>query len=126
MKEKNNPLYYGSVVAAALVVALGGWLLSRAPGAGLRPSSLPIPSLTRKTVPALGAQDLSFIASWMTFDYLNKTFGLPADYLKTSLLITDSRYPILTINRYARWRHISADSATTAVSSAIAAYLQRR
>lgn len=40
------------------------------------------------------------IADWMTFGYLNRVFGLPADYLKTSLNITDKKYPNVSIKSW--------------------------
>lgn len=50
------------------------------------------------------------IQPWMTFDYLNKTFNLPEDYLKVSLNITDKSYPNITI------RHIVRELKTTDIS----------
>jgi len=41
--------------------------------------------------------DASIIRSWMTFDYVNKLFGLPPEYLQQQLQITNTRYPRLTI-----------------------------
>lgn len=38
------------------------------------------------------------IESWMTFDFLNKAFGLPPEYLKNQLDISDKKYPDLTID----------------------------
>jgi len=46
---------------------------------------------------ALGANDVSIIASWMTFAYVNTLFHLPADHLQTILAITDKNYPKLSI-----------------------------
>lgn len=44
-----------------------------------------------------GPSDADIIRSWMTFDYVDKIFALPPDYLKTRLQITDTHYPKLTI-----------------------------
>jgi hypothetical protein len=46
--------------------------------------------------------DLADIQGWMTFDFLNKAFGLPSDYLKKELVITDRKYPNITIDRWAK------------------------
>lgn len=42
------------------------------------------------------------IQDWMTFDFLNKSFGLPSDYLKKGLGINDKKYPNITISRWAK------------------------
>src|ERR1035437_6268606 len=47
-------------------------------------------------------QKLAQLASWMTFDYINVVFGIPPDYLKTNLNITDPGYPNIRIDRYAK------------------------
>lgn len=73
-----------------------------------RPSALPAPST---------------IDSWMTFDYLNKIFNLPPDYLKTSLNITDSRYPFLTISRLAREQKQNTTGTLSIVEQAISNHL---
>ncbi|HTH93026.1 MAG TPA: hypothetical protein VL576_00910 [Candidatus Paceibacterota bacterium] len=42
------------------------------------------------------------IQSWMTFDYINVVFKIPKDYFKNIFGITDSRYPNIRIDTYAR------------------------
>lgn len=42
------------------------------------------------------------IQSWMTFDYINRIFKLPPEYLKTQLTITDRKYPNIEIKNYAK------------------------
>jgi hypothetical protein len=42
------------------------------------------------------------VRSWMTFEYLNKLFALPTDYLQTQLQISNTSYPRLTISSYAK------------------------
>ncbi len=46
-------------------------------------------------------EDLSKIAPWMTFDYLNKVYDLPSGYLQDALKVTDTKYPFLTIKQHA-------------------------
>ncbi len=41
------------------------------------------------------------IQGWMTFDYINFVFNLPPDYLRETLSIEDSKYPRVTLGRYA-------------------------
>lgn len=51
---------------------------------------------------ALTIDDTGYIAPWMTFDYINEAWRIPTPYLKTTLTITDVRYPKLSIARYSR------------------------
>lgn len=48
------------------------------------------------------------IKSWMTFRYVNLVFHLPEDYLKSSLNISDSHYPNLTIDSVAKQQNITS------------------
>jgi hypothetical protein len=41
------------------------------------------------------------IAPWMTFRFVNIIFSIPENYLKDKLSIGDSRYPDMTIDKYA-------------------------
>ena len=70
----------------------------------------------------LTAADASSTAPWMTFDYINRVFALPPQYLQTTLSITDSRYPRLTIEEYAEDAKVSQLSVLTAVQNAIHGY----
>ena len=63
------------------------------------------------------------IATWMTFDYLNMVFKLPPDYFKSSLTITDARYPRMTIMRLATDRQTNTAIILTAVKAAVQAFL---
>jgi hypothetical protein len=70
----------------------------------------------------LNAGDTGIIQDWMTFDYLNRLFGLPADYLKTALSIADPHYPQLYIGGYARSAGVSEAAALANVQAAIRNY----
>jgi hypothetical protein len=48
--------------------------------------------------------DVEKIADWMTFEYLNRSFNLPLDYLQKDLGVTNSHYPNLTLRREATLR----------------------
>ncbi len=76
----------------------------------------------RRPVP-LTADDANTIASWMTFDYIGHVFGLPPEYLKTSLGITDPQYPRITITRYARDAGLDASIALSDVQDAVRMFL---
>ena len=54
------------------------------------------PYFSRTHAP-LTASDVSIIQSWMTLDYVNRIFALPPDMLKTTLSITDARYPRMPV-----------------------------
>ena len=68
-------------------------------------------------------KDISAIRYWMTFDYLNKVFALPTDYLKTSLAITNPHYPRLSIIDLARSQHQDVNNVLSQVQTAIYYYL---
>jgi hypothetical protein len=58
----------------------------------------------------------------MTFDYIDRAFALPAQYLQSSLNITDSRYPRLTIAEYAQDAKTSQSATLMSVQNAIRSY----
>lgn len=49
-----------------------------------------------------GLKSVDAIQSWMTFQYINFSFGLPSNYLKDILQITDPKYPKISIAKFAR------------------------
>ena len=67
--------------------------------------------------------DTSLIQSWMTFDYIGHVYGLPRDYLKTTLSITDPNYPHVTIAGSSAAQHESAVVLTAQVQAAVSNYL---
>lgn len=70
----------------------------------------------------LTASNVDVVSPWMTFDYVNKLFGLPPDYLKMTLDITNSRYPTLSFSSYAKSQHMASTTLVTQVENAIRAY----
>jgi hypothetical protein len=69
------------------------------------------------------AVNVSAVQSWMTFDYINRLFGLPPDYLKATLAISDPVYPHLTLLHYSHLQGTSMVQGVAAVKEAIEAYL---
>ncbi len=67
--------------------------------------------------------DLAFVRSWMTFDYLNKLFNLPPQYLQTQLSITDPQYPRLTISEYAEHSRLNLAALINELDTALRARL---
>jgi hypothetical protein len=63
--------------------------------------------------------DVVRISEWMTFDYINTVFGLPTDYLKDTLRIEDTKYPSLTLGKYARKTNIDITTFVTEVRKSV-------
>jgi hypothetical protein len=76
------------------------------------------PALNRSIPP-----DPSAIADWMTFDYLNKVFKMPPEYLKNAMNILNAKYPRLTVRRFAADNSISPALALTQVKVAVQSFL---
>ena len=66
--------------------------------------------------------DVGIIAPWMTFDYINKLFKLPPDYLKTSLNISSSKYPQISISGYAKSDGVAKTIIVSEVQAALRNY----
>lgn len=62
------------------------------------------------------------IKPWMTFNYLNVVFKLPAGYLQNALALTDSRYPNIRIDTYARKNRLDQAFFLQNVKQAITSY----
>lgn len=77
-----------------------------------------------KDHPHLTVSDANVIRTWMTFDYLNKLFSLPPEYLKTQLSVTDPTYPKLTIGKFAKDIGQPASSTLVEIQSAVRQYLE--
>jgi hypothetical protein len=67
--------------------------------------------------------DANVIRSWMTFDYINKLFTLPPNYLKNQLNISNPAYPKLTIGAFNKSIHANASSTLSNVENAVRQYL---
>lgn len=66
--------------------------------------------------------DANVVRAWMTFDYLNKLFALPPDYLKDNLQINDPQYPKLTISSYVKKNNLTQTTFLGEVEGAIENY----
>ena len=69
--------------------------------------------------------DVVLIQNWMTFDYINHIFALPTDYLQTSLHITDTRYPRLTVTEYAEDIRVRSSEVLTELQGAVRLYFTK-
>ena len=72
----------------------------------------------------LGIGDAGTIQSWMTFDYINKVYHLPENYLQTTFGVSDSQYPALTLQMYALGKGINPVLFDSTVQSAVRIYLR--
>ena len=70
----------------------------------------------------LPTSEANTIHSWMTFDYVDKLFALPSNYLETQLSINNSHYPRLTISSYATAEHIDQTTFLVSVENAVRGY----
>lgn len=59
----------------------------------------------------------------MTFDYLNRSFGIPDEYLKKELAITSSAYPKITLRKAASLSGENVDSFIQRTREAIQNYV---
>lgn len=74
----------------------------------------------------LTLEDVPMIQSWMTFDYLNRVFGLPAHYLAAVLEITDADYPNLVIQHYVSDQGLDLQSFSARIQAVITDYLSSK
>ena len=74
----------------------------------------------------LSANDSSQIQPWLTFDYINKIFNLPSDYLKTNLNIKDSKYPKISIKKYIKDNKLNEYSFINEVRDNVIKYFNQK
>ena len=70
----------------------------------------------------LPVSDTGIIRPWMTFDYVNRLFGLSPGYLKSALSVTDPSYPKLSISGYAKYAHEDVNTLLTNLQGAVQSY----
>lgn len=64
------------------------------------------------------------IENWMTFDYVNRIFGLPPQYLQNALPVTNARYPRLTLRSAAKEAKMQETDYVAAVRRAVGLFLK--
>ncbi len=77
----------------------------------------------RRTHP-LTLFEVGVIEPWMTFRYINTLFNLPQDYLRTTLSISEKKYPNIAIGKYARNKKINAVIFERSVKARVEEYLR--
>ena len=80
-------------------------------------------TLVLKNHGPLPAADASTIRPWMTFDYIDRLFNVPPEYLKSQLGVTDPRYPKLSLSGYAKSGRLSLATVVGEVQGALHDYL---
>jgi hypothetical protein len=123
MDNKTEKKFLGAIIVFMIVVLL---LLCavlvrgvRRAGGISRSTSFSAFLSARRTRGTLPVADSDLIRSWMTFDYINQLFGLPANYLKTGLKISDSRYPNLALSEYSESLSTSSAAFLNTVRQAV-------
>ncbi|MES2213682.1 MAG: hypothetical protein V4473_02475 [Patescibacteria group bacterium] len=74
---------------------------------------------------SLSAQDARVLQPWMTFEYVNTIFNLPADYLKNYFHISDIEYPRITVSKYSKIEQTDSSTFIQALQSAVVQYFTR-
>ncbi len=67
--------------------------------------------------------DVDFLAGWMTLGYINKSFNIPPDYLKSQFSISDKSYPNETVSKIAKQEGTTTSAELQAVKTAVREYL---
>ena len=74
----------------------------------------------------LTSSDVGMIQVWMTFEYINVTFNIPKSFLESNLNITDTRYPQVSLSRYARGQKSDPNVVLTQVQNAVRGFLDAK
>jgi hypothetical protein len=131
-KKKRRPISYyikialivlGIVLVVLFILLVRNYLMLRHANLISR-RELSLSAFVQKHGP-LGASEVGVIHSWMTFDYINRLFGIPQDYLENQLQISDSHYPNLTLGKYASENNIDTVVASHQVQNAILKYFNQ-
>lgn len=64
------------------------------------------------------------IQGWMTFDYINHSFKIPADYLQKKFSIVSGKYPYITIQSVVSEKNVSLESFVSSIREAVEESLQ--
>ncbi len=65
------------------------------------------------------------IQPWMTFNYLNVVFNMPASYLQNGLGIIDPSYPNIRIDTYIKRHKLNSTVFFTGVKQVITSYTNK-
>lgn len=117
------------LLLAILVIVVVGWLAALFFFIGdiqlfskqglLRPQRQSRNIFNRPYSPLVGILSAANIQSWMTFNYLEKVFHLPPNYLREELKIRDQLYPRLSIKKFAKRNKLATSDVVKHVIDAI-------
>ena len=71
----------------------------------------------------VSSSDISYIAPWMTFDYITRVFDLPPTYLDQNLKVSNPKYPAITLMQYAKTTGTSTGAVIRNVQDLLKKYL---
>lgn len=114
--------FAGVLVVLVVVLALDYRSLRRATTINARESW--VAAFIQEHGP-VNASDVTLMRSWMTFDYLNKLFKLPPNYLQSALGIADPRYPRLTVSGWAKGAKLDSTTAMSRLQDVVRNYLMQ-
>ena len=131
MEKENNRQYLWLipliVILTAIVVLLSVFIRLSREQASLPPYFYRLEELySRRLTQPAAAENVSLVRYWMTFDYINRIFSLPPDYLASALNISDPHYPYITLSHYARGEKISPSQLLAEVQASVFNYLNRK
>ena len=81
-----------------------------------------ISQLLAHHTPLAPSEASAVVRSWMTFEYLNKIFALPPEYLQQQLQIKSASYPRVTISSFAKSANVDSAAMLDQVDRAIESY----
>lgn len=126
-KENNRPYLWLIPVVLAMVgviVLLSIFIRRSESQKSLPPYLYKLENIfSRRLNQPIASKDISLVRYWMTFDYINRVFDLPPEYLATALNVSDPRYPYVTLTHYARGEKISPNRLLNEVQAAVFNYL---
>jgi hypothetical protein len=126
MHNIKSYIKYAIIFLAVLLLILGFFLVRNYVSLGraqiINAREFQLSTLLKNHGPVT-ANDANVIRPWMTFDYINKLFNIPPDYLKNTLSISDPSYPQLSLYGYADHQHANVTMVVSEVESSAREYL---
>ena len=79
--------------------------------------------LKNKEMNQTSIQDVEFIDTWMTFQYVNFVFSVKEDYLKDALQIDDTKYPNMPIGGYIKRNNLDKTEFINKIKDSVREYM---
>jgi hypothetical protein len=71
----------------------------------------------------IGVHGVESIDTWMTFAYINFTFGIPDSVLRDTLKIDSLKYPQLSLRSYIKTKKLNSQIFLSSVKETVQSYL---